>query len=192
MRTTMEALVEELRALTLAGVDDVTIAGTTYWTDDQLLAELDKTQVYALAVPLRPIMRADGATYDYLIPMDGPIDGPIERGAAFTLRDAAGAVVSPALYTVSFSARSVTFAADTRGAPCFADLRAYDAYRAASVVWAKKAGFAAIRVDWRADNHTVRGAQEHAHCTMMAAHYARLAGARASRLARTDESPAHP
>lgn len=187
MRPGMEFLVAELRAMCSAGVSDATVGGLTYWSDDQLQAELDKTQVYARSVELIPLPDGAGAYYDYLIPLIGGIerDG---AGSGWVVRDTAGVALGSALYTVNYDARRITFNTETGGAAYFLDARFYDLNRAAATIWRRKAAFAADRVAWAADNHHVQAEQEHAHCLGMAEHYARLAGPALSALVRVDET----
>ncbi len=206
-RAGMSALILGLRALTNAGTADYSVNSTTYWSDDQLQAELDKTQRYYRFVPLleQPlIVNGVYQWFDYLIPPEvGQYVEENQTGSGWVVRDMAGGTVNPAAYSVNVNSRRITFTANTGGSAYALDVCAYDVYTAAAMIWRQKASFEATNPDWSSDNHNVRSAQKYEHCLAMAKYYETLAAPNPTRVAqattfvRTDEndspwSPADP
>ena len=191
-RSGLSTLIATLRQLTNAGTAEATLGSITYFTDDHLQAELDRTQRTWRRIPLHSVpVLVNGAYeyYDYRIPSE--LGASIESAAAdsgWAVKDGTGTTQGTASYTVNYDARNVTFTADQHGAAYYLDCRTYDLNRAAAAVWRSKAGFCASNVDWQSDNHRLSAAQEHEHCLRMVAHFESLAGAQHGRFVRTDES----
>jgi hypothetical protein len=190
-RSGMTTLIALTRHLTNAGTAEATLGSVTYFTDDHMQAELDRTARVWRRVPLErlPVL-IDGAYqyFDYAIPPQ--IGAHFEEAGAdsgWALKDGTGATIGTALYTVNHAARRLSFSSDQGGSLYYLDARSYDPHRAAAAIWRHKAGFAAARVDWESDNHHIQAAQEYEHCLRMAAHYDALAGATTGRFFRADE-----
>lgn len=190
-RTGMTALIAQLRAACAVGTADYTNGPLTYWTDDQLQSELDVTRRAVYFVPLHadPEYEAGATVYrDYLFPPD--VGRHFERAgtdSGFALRASGGGAVAGTAYTVNYEARTIRFNTDQAGAAYFLDVRTYNFYRAAASVWRQKAGFAAGRYDWSADNHAMQASQEYAHCLAQAQHYDALDGLRIAEIRRLDD-----
>jgi len=196
-RSGMLPLIDQMRMLCAVGTADTQIGTITLWSSDTLEDVLDTTQVYARFVPLEALPIANGGTvqtFDYRIPdalaQSGWIEG-IASDSGWAVRDSAGSLIGTALYSLNAEAQRITFTADQQGADRYLDARVYDLNRAASIIWARKAGLVANRVAWSSGEQRISAEQEHAHCLLMAQHYARLAGAQNSTLLRTDENPDH-
>jgi len=190
-RSGMTTLIATLRQLTNAGSAEAALGSTTFYTDDHLQAELDRTQRLWRRVPLQSVpVLVNGAYeyYDYRIPPE--LGTSIESAASdsgWSVKDGLGTLQGTALYTVNHYARTLTFEADQHAARYYLDARTYDLNRAAAAIWRQKAGFAASRVDWQSDNHRISAAQEYEHCLRMVAHFESLSGASQGRFVRTDE-----
>lgn len=192
-RAGMATLIADLRALCNAGSADQVIGGVTYWTDDQLQAELDRARfsVRRLSLESDPVYVAgDYQYFDYSIPAEiGRFEydssGSVEDG--WRLTDSSGAETSES-YTVNESARVITFASDQASAAYYLDCRAYDLEAAAAAVWTAKAGFAASNVDWAIDNQRISASQEISHCQSMAAAFRAVGGLNVIPLFRSDEN----
>lgn len=189
-RAGMSELVDMLRGLTNAGVDDLTLAGVTYWSDDQLQSELDRTAVEWRWIELGQAATVqNGATayYDYLIPRQ--LGRWLERAGSlspFAVRNSSGGTVGG--YTVNYEARRITFSADQAGAYYWLDARSFEMDEAAASVWEQKAAFASARVDWSSDTHSVKASQHAEHCERMAKYFRSRTGAKHSRFVRVDEA----
>jgi hypothetical protein len=188
----MTTLIATLRQLTNAGTAEATLGSTTYFSNDHLQAELDRTQRIWRRVPLESIpVLVNGAYeyYDYRIPSE--IGTALEAAATdsgWALKDGIGTTQGTALYAVNHDARNITFNADQHGATYYLDCRTYDLNHAAAAVWRQKAGFVSANVDWQSDNHRINAAQEYEHCLRMVAHFEVLAGAQQGRFVRADET----
>jgi hypothetical protein len=191
-RTGMTTLIGQLRQLTNAGTADATINTTTYYSDDHLQTELDRTQRTYRRIALRSVPTLTNGAYeyyDYLIPIE--IGYAFEEAATdsgWAVKDGTGATLGTALYAVNYTARKLTFSADQHGSIHYLDARSYDLNRAAAAVWRHKAGFASANVNWQSDNHRIEAAQELQHCLRMADTFDALAGARSARFERDDEA----
>lgn len=189
--------IKRLRLLTNAGTADFSPNGVSYWTDDQLQAELDRTQLYITQVELLPvpIMVTGSFQYkDYLIPDIIGLD--LERVASdspWSVKDSAGATIGTALYTVNYDSRRLTFTTDQQNQPRYLDVCSYNLNLASAQVWEEKASLVARRIDWKTDGHDIKASQEIDHCLKMAKRFRIKAGAGASvgKFVRTDENPVH-
>lgn len=189
----MTDLIQQLRAATNAGVDDATVAGETYWSDDHLQSELDRYQTYHRTVTLRPLpITSTGGTlqyYDYLIPEN--VGKYVEQNASasgWAIRDSVGNSIGTALYDVNYDARRITFNVNTAGTSYYLDVRAYAFNRAAANVWRRKASMVANEVTWQSDNHRIEAGAEYKNCMEMAAYYESQGGVQVGWLTRTDEN----
>lgn len=190
-RATMAEIIEEVRRLANAGTADTTLAGVTYWSDDQLQEIAERHGREFRRVALSPLSTyVDGATEykDYPLPIHD--NYRIERegvDSGFAIRTASG--TTPPSYTISWSRRMVTFASNTNGVAFYLDCRAYNVYSAVADVYEAKAGFVSAGVDWSSDNHNIKASQEHAHYKAEAMRYRAMSGGLVTmaRRVRTDE-----
>lgn len=192
-RDGMSNLILQVRKHANAGTADYTVAGVTYFTDDQIQTYLDQQRVDYRTVPLQdaPIYSGGSLVYfDYHIPSYVPKF--IEESAAdsgFQVVDGSNNVVGTASYSVNYDAGIITFAADTGGSSSYyLDCRTYGLYKAVAAVYVDKAGFVANRVDWSSDNHSVKASQEAAHYREMARQFNAMSGAYAVKMIRSDEA----
>ena len=187
-RAGMAAIITRLRGMTSAGTADYSIAGTTYWTDDQLQERLDRQRREVRQLTLEAIPEY-GATYRYVDYPTGLKN--IEEDAAasgWRLYETTGGTVSASAYSVNYEAGMITFGNDTQNATYYLDARTYDINAAAAEIWETKAAHYAERVDWRADDHDVKASQYIAHCQKMAAQYRGRGQVRTVSLFRSDEA----
>jgi hypothetical protein len=188
-RSGMANLITQLRAHTHAGTADYTLAGVSYWTDDQLQDILDGQRQTHTAVRLLPVteVAADGShiTQEYHLPPH--LRHVEEAGTASGWRVYQADGSDAPTHTVNYAAGVVAFAADTDNLAVYLACRTYHMHLAAAAVWEKKAAAAVDAVDWATDGQNIRAEQEYAHCTMMAAYFRMLAGPATSRLVRRDE-----
>lgn len=165
-RDSMKLLVDRLRSVTGAATDDE-FGGITYWTDDQLEAELDKHR-YDARVPLTVTeYRQDGrVTYRYTF--------SIPRGFwtenKYTVRDDNGREVGTA-YTVEVNSErgTVLFAEDIGNRRLFIDLSLIDWNAAAADVWEQKAAHRYDLITVKAGDTRFDAAQERDFCVARAA-----------------------
>ena len=186
VRDGMTHLIQMVRELAHAGTADHTLGGVTYWTDEQIQAELDRTAVFYKDEALELKRERIGGQWvylDYAYPFEY-----VERAAtegAFVVRDRDGATVTD--FTVNYDARIVRFTADTGGKRFYLSAREYSPHLAAAAIWERKAAFYEAKVDFRTDNHQIAASQQVAHCHRMAAQMRRKAGIQSVMLFRADE-----
>lgn len=195
-RAGMANMIALLRAACNAGTADYVIGGVTFWTDDQLQAELDRTQrtyhqVYCEPVPVYNNIGGVGRWqwYDYAIPYQ--IGTYIEEGfsadSGWAIKTSQGATIDPSNYSVDYEAKKITFNTDHMGTVIFLDAQGYNLNRAAARVWQKKASYFSTRVDWSTDNTRISASGAYQQAKNMAEYYDGLAGPLGSTLYRTDE-----
>ncbi len=174
----------ELRRMTNAGTADYSIAGVSYFTDDQLQAALDKcrTDVFSERLEAVPTVRG-GTTYyfDYYC-----TPGSYEEGTAvFQVTDALGNAVAP---TVNYQMGHLSFGAvDQLGSAYYLTARRYDMNAAAAAVWRDKAAYVAMSYDFSADGHSMSRSQMQKQYLQMADLYASKAAPVQVRMRRSDE-----
>lgn len=192
-RDSMAALISELRRYTNAGTSDSTVAGVSYWTDDQLEEILDRHRYPARHIPLEslPIIEDGAEVYtEYRVPPQFQNSGWVERfGAesAWRVHTSTGGV-APA-HTVNYERLTITFDEDTAGADYSLDYDIYDLNGAAADVWETKAGFAYAEVDFSTDNHRFAASQKHKACISMAETFRARSGSKYVEVFRSDEMP---
>lgn len=190
-RAGMGTVIADLRLLTFAGTADYTVAGTAYFTDDQLQNILDKHRATFKRVEINSNPTyADGAyTYtEYRIPQPlGHWFETDETDSGWNLADSTGAD-APA-HTVAYSAGMITFSADTTNLPYYLDCRTYDVNAAAADVWEMKSSLVANDVNWSSDNHRIDAGAQIANFQTMAKKYRGLSGGGmgSAKMIRTDE-----
>lgn len=190
-RAGMANLITELRRLTNAGTADAVVASGTYWSDNHLQSELDRTRQTHNFAEMQPIAQYTGGSYtylDYAFPRE--VSHRVEEAGSasrFAVRNSAGSAIGTADYTVNYDARMVTFTSDQQAYSRYLDADAFDMNRAAAAVWRIKASFAANRVGWSSDNHSVQAQQEYEHCLKMAERFESEGGLTVGEFFRTDE-----
>ncbi len=192
-RVGMMNLILALRRMTNAEANQDGPAGLTFWTDEQMQEELDRTQVYlrGVALTLLPVVGMSGQYqyFDYAIP--GSAGKWFEElsgaDAGWALKDTQGAVQATTLYSVNYAARRITFTSDQASKLFYLDARAYDLNKAAAEIWRQKAAMLEESVDFATDNHDIKASQQRQHCLEMAKFYDKKSGIQVSRMVRTDE-----
>lgn len=204
-RTGMAPLIAELRAMTQSGTADYTIAGSAYFSDDEMQKYLDRTRLLTRMLPLDPVPVRVGAFTQYL---DYSIVQSLgywfeqdtgDSTSGFFVKDGYGNVMANGTdYTINYDAMLVTFVHDTKGSAYLLDARTYDLYAAAAKVWREKAAFEGRSIDFKSDNHDIRASQRRDYCLKMAEEYESKTGVsgeggiQAATFMRTDENLAEP
>lgn len=161
-RVGMTDLIQRVRELAAAGTADYTAAGTTFWSDDQIQAALDRAcrDVRDEALAPRGEVNSGGTTeYKTYQSQYRSFEESTGGTAVLWLRVASGARVGTALYTADYEEGSFTFAASTGGSVLYLTGRTYDVYAAAADVWRQKAGHVADRFDFSADGASYKASQ---------------------------------
>lgn len=191
-RTSMSDLISTLRGLTGAGTADYSITGgTTYWSDEQLQAVLDRhvSQIKQERLEASPTIESGGAVsyYDYQSRhnfFEAQLAGtPVTR---FLVLDETYATLGTAAYTVNYERGSLTFGTSTGGASRYVSGYSYDLNGAASDVWSQKASHYALAYDVSTDNHSLTRSQLIKNCLQMAKEYGSNARARSILMERGD------
>lgn len=171
-RSTLANLITTLRGMADAGTADYTVAGATYWTDDQLEEILDRheTIINYEVMTARATRGAGTVSYtEYWTRFRHWEDGP-------TIQDAGGATMGTADYSFDPNRGRLTFVANTGGAARFITGTVYDVNLAAAEVWRKKAAYYAKAYDVSTDNHSLKRSQLAAQCLQMARAYESAGG----------------
>ncbi len=168
-RDTMSDLITALRAMTNAGTVDFTLAGTSYFTDDQMQGYLDYRRIEVVDKTYAPIGEyVNGATQYTRYPLNAT---DWEGGTVLAVKDTTGTAYGTALYTVDAARGWITFVSDTGGSLIMVNGRRYDMNAAAADVWRRKASFYAEGVDFSTDNHSIKRGHLAASALSMARQY---------------------
>ena len=187
-RTTMSDLIQKLRVYTNAGANDFTVNTTTYWSDEQLQDELDKTQKKVNYQTMQAIPTYGvGGTATYTRYQTGLADwekSPIiqnEGGTTLTAGTATGN------YAFDDNIGVVTFVDDTEGFTRYITGYVYNVEMAAAKVWEQKGALYATQFDFSTDNHSVKKSQVLVQCRDMARYYQSRAGVIQVEMVRSDD-----
>lgn len=159
MRTGMSELVSTLRGMTNAGTADYSIAGVSYWSDEEMERALDRHRVNVFREELYPREGyVAGGSIEYTEYLSR--FGNLEQGtAALYIQDSVGSAIGTADYSVDYALGVVTFTADQAGSARYLQARSYNLNAAAADVWRMKAGHAASKFDFSTDGHTINRSQ---------------------------------
>jgi hypothetical protein len=185
----MVNILDELRARCNAGSADYSLAGDTYWSDDQLQAACDRFRRDYTRQPLEaePIQMPGSAVYhDYFWCHGDFVEEGTSGTAVWRLENSAGSVIAEAAYTVNYSAKHIRFTSDQAGSAYYLSYRAYDLDRAAADVWTRKASHVTDRFDLVTDNHNLKRSQLHDMYMKQAKYYRSSAPARTVTRVRDD------
>lgn len=184
-RDGMANLITRLRGMTNAGTVDYTIAGVSFWSDDQLQDALDRHRTDLNFMELEAVPEYSGGALVYKKYSSGWPQ--LEEGDNFAVLDSNGNAAGTASYTADYQLGAVTFGSDQAGAAYFLNARSYDLYAASADIWRQKAAHAAERVSWSSDNMRVDASQYLKHCEAMVKHYSGLARMGVVDIVRGDE-----
>lgn len=189
----MAYMITELRGRCNAGTADYSVAGVSYFTDDQLQDVLDSTMTERYQVLLTPMPEIVAGTYVYKkYPVPADVGEWVEDNISGTdfgrLYELNGTAASGA--TANWKQRRITFSADQQGKEYYLDVRTFNVDAATAKVWRQKAAFLANMVDWESDNHKIKAGQEYEHCIKMAEQYEKKKGITVGRTFRADQNPA--
>lgn len=176
-RTTMATLITALRGFTNAGTADFTIAGTAYWSDEQLQTILDRfcTRFIDAELVAHPQQNSENVTEwkEYSTYFDW-LETTSEGTSRFIVTDGLGGVISADDYTVNYEVGIITFTEDQAGLGRYLTGFSYDIYAAAAEVWEQKAAQYATMIDFSTDNHSVKRSHIVAQCEKMIDKYKKL------------------
>ena len=198
MRSSMSAVVEELRQKTEAGNDDYEVAEKSYWSDNDLQAVLDGHRNYHTGISL--VVRGvpvenDTQYYRYEFPPGFnrlAIEGTAEGTAGFKVALSTGATVAAGGtpdWTFAPNDKSITFDRDTEGTAYYWTGYSYNLYAAAREIWLKKAAHAWTAINFAADGAKFEREALHKHCLIMADTMVEAQGIGVSTMERTDLQP---
>jgi len=174
-RTGMSALLTEFRGLAEAGTSEYSVAGTSYWSDDQLQDVLDIHRKDVIFEPLQmyPVQIAGGSLgyYDYRSSY-GYYEATTGGSAVLYLQDSTGANVGTANYTTDARRGQFQFSVNQMGTVYYLTGRSYDLNAAAADIWRRKAAhYAPTSFDFSTDNHSIHRSQVYKHCKEMADYF---------------------
>lgn len=167
IRSTMMDLIEDLRGMTNASVNDYTIGGIRYWSNDQMQDVLDENRTFQNNIPLQsiPIYSAGTTTYTlYSSGLKNWEGSPILQGNN-------GTVVGTANYTFNADLGEVTFSTDQLAVSYYIRGYTYDLNASAASVWRNKASHYAAAYDFSTDNHSMSRSQLMKQAREMASMY---------------------
>jgi hypothetical protein len=189
MRTGQSYIVDWIRDTCAVGTADYDIDGVYYWSDAQIVANMEARSRYMKYIPLRYTVTLEDGTayyYDYRLPFTWFEDS--DSGTPyFRLYDTNGEDVGSALYEVYPTTGEVHFLNDTEGSAYFADIVRYPIFKIAADIWRKKAAqIAECSFDIKVGGHTITRSQRIENYLSMADYYENAGGMNSIPMARTD------
>jgi len=192
-RSSMSALIIELRGMVHAGIEEYTVFGIDYWSNEQLQAILDRNRIdlYRCQLDKVPRTAAGGAVqyFDHWITGYDHFERTDGGTAIFYIEDAAGNDQGTALWSADYNVGLVTFAQDTGGTALYVTARSYDLPGAAAEVWRQKTGHFAAGpegFDFSTDNMSVKRSQRVEQAQYMANYYAGQMRPKVTQIFRSD------
>ena len=179
----MSNLITRLRALSSAGTADHTLAGASYFTDQQLQDVLDGQATYVEAHPLRWIPDNVGGAATYHRAALGYRDTEeADSGTVYwRITDSQGVEQGTAGYSVDYIGGMVRFTANQGGTAYYWTGRSYDLNSAAADVWQRKQGFYAAGYDFESDAQAFKRSQLYDHAVRQEQQLRSRAGQNVSR-----------
>jgi len=187
-RTGMTNLILLLRGMTDAGSVDYTIAGSPYWTDDQLQTIMDLHRVDIWREPLTSIETyVGGGSVEYLHYQSEFINFEETSGGTdiFVVEEADGDNITTG-FTPDYYRGHLTFSSDTLGTPYLLTGRSYDLNASAADIWNRKAAHFGQAFSFSTDNHRVDKGALITNALRMAEVYNRLCPPATSTILRSD------
>jgi len=173
-----------------AGLADYTLAGITYWADEDLQEAVDEHRSRQVDVALiaRPEPVLNDQVYTrYELPWGvKAVEGTAGGTDTFRVYDSTGATIAFSGFSFNERDLAVTFTADTEGSARYWSGYAYDLRAAAREIWLAKAGHVWSAINFSADGHKFEREALHAHCLQMAEVFGYRRGLQTTRLVRTD------
>lgn len=188
-RSTLSAVIEDLRGMTDAGPADYNVGTAVYWDDNQLTAVLDRHRKDFWREQLQSVTDwVGGGSVQYREYRSQHINLEQTDGgtATFFVEDTTGANVGMASWSADYRTGVITFTADTHGTVYYLTGRSYDLNAAAADVWRMKAANVAKYYDFSTDNHSLSRSQMHRQFLQQAQYYSSLAPAKTISVTRGD------
>jgi hypothetical protein len=185
----MDELIIKLRLFTNTGVNDYTVGNTSYWTDEQLQDELDRTKELVnyqsmISVPSYGVGGAVTWT-EYQTGLTAWEKSP-------TIQNEGGTVLTAGTATGNYAFNDnigvISFVGDTSGKTRYITGNIYNVELAASRIWEQKADYYATQFDFSTDNHTIKRSPLADQCKKMAQFYAGRAGITQIEMVRSDDT----
>lgn len=178
IRQGLTSIVNELRRMADVGTAEYTVAGSAYWSDDDLQKALDRRSVLYHRIPLEPVPDfVNGNTeyrrYELTRPRDLPIEGTASGTVWFRLYSGQGTTITTG-YTLSSDDGMIRFDADMMGSVLYVDYTVHNPYLAARDVLYARAVHEVRRFDVRTDAHTLSRSQLAKGYRELGDHYAKL------------------
>lgn len=182
-------LIQDVRSRAELGSADYTVNGVTYWTDDQIQAQLDQRRrdVYREPLQEQTVIDTGGTArwYDFYFRSEF-VEERTDGTAIFRVEDSTGQIRGTADYNVNYGAQHIQFTADQRGTALYITYRSYDVDAVAADIWRKKAAHVADRFDIETDNHNLKRSQLRTSYLGMAEFYTKKGKPAFSRMKRVD------
>jgi hypothetical protein len=184
-RTGMATLIEQVRLLANVGTAEWTIGTVSYWTDNQVQAQLDAHRRDFVEDVLPQGVNVTGTVeyHDYRLSY-GNLEDIGSGTAAWSVRDTGGTLYGTADYSAAYDVGLISFTADTAGSPMVVRYRAYDPYSAAADIWRSRAANVSLYYDIREGEHSLSRSQMFSHCMLQATILDNMAGAGVNQMTR--------
>ena len=189
VRAGMAYIIDELRGMCEAGTADYTVAGSAYWTDDQLQTILDDNVINFKFEECDQVPDYSDVDYavHYIVYMQYRAPFPFLEAdpTVSALKDITGGTVTSA-FAINYRTGQIDFTNDQRGTVYFMSGRSYDINAAAVQVWEQKAAHYAGFYNFSTDTHNLQREVLMKHCLTMADRFRVVEGTKSLGIERDD------
>lgn len=190
VRPGMADIIAYVRLKTDTRVDETTVNGVSYWTDQQIQDILDKHRQDARNLELIAYSEYEGGTNvykRYYFPNTlGEWLENSDTPNALEIVDSLGNAAPS--YTLDLNGRVVVFDSTTLGKAYYIRARMFNVRNAIADIWLAKAGLRAELINWRAGGQNLAEDQEYEHCMQQYELYSNRKGVQFVRLTRVGYS----
>lgn len=187
-RVGMSNLIQSLRGMVDAGTLDYIIAGSPYWTDDQLQGIMDTHRVDIWREPLAIIETYPGGgsvEYKHYQSEYTHFEETSGGTGIFIVEEADGDKITTG-WSPDYYRGHLTFTSNTLGTPYLLTGRSYDLNACAADIWNRKAAHFGQSFSFSTDNHRVDKGALITNALRMAEIYNRLCPAKITTVYRSD------
>lgn len=187
-RTGMANNILRLRGMANVGTADYTVAGASYFTDDQLQEVLDANRTDLNRYPMTQVVEYEGGTaqyFEYRVPYRY-FEEAASGSAVWAVEDDDGDFAGTSSYSADYINGIVRFTADQLGTAYWLRGRSYNLNAAAADVWRRKMAWRAEFISFSADDQSFSANQWFTHCAQMVEFYEGQGGMSVTFVSRSD------
>lgn len=179
-RPGLSYLIDYIRLNSVSGTADYTVGTTTYWSDDQIQAQMMRLHSRYIEMPLimEPTLDTNGSTtYKHYKPRAGrAFEGTASGSPYWAITDSMGSVIPTSQYTVDSWSGRIVFTNDQAGSARFLTAYTYRPEATVADIWAVKTGHYSSAIDFRSSDQQFNRSQLFDNAEKMRRHWQSISG----------------